>query len=78
MAKKAVVKRHRIDPLSKITVKFKDNPRRPGTTRYKDYERMRRAGTVATFLKGGGKGSSLRSAVKRKHVVLTAPKKKAA
>jgi hypothetical protein len=52
---------------AKITVSFKENPRREGSARHKDYEIMKRHGTVAGYLKAGGTRSGLNSAVRRKH-----------
>ena len=49
----------------KITVLQKENPRREGTSVYKQYEIAKKSSTVGAYLKAGGSLGSLHKAVKK-------------
>lgn len=65
-AKKTTSKRSSYGDDMKIVVTVKDNPRREGSAKHKQLELAKKHSTVGAFLKAGGKGSTLKSIVKRK------------
>lgn len=53
-------KRSRINKEQSITLLQKDNPKREGSSAYKNYELYRKAKTVGDFLEAGGTSADLR------------------
>ena len=61
----------------KITLLVKENPKREGSSAHKRYELYRKHKDIASYLKAGGKRSSLRYDEKHEYIKLSNVKTKA-
>ena len=52
-------------PDAKITIIAKENPRRPGSEKFKDFERAQKSATVGEYVKHGGNLGPLRHAISK-------------
>lgn len=66
--KKAAGKRMSFDEKAKITLTEKDNPRREGSKKFKEFELLKKCSgkTVGYYLEQGGKARTLSSMIRRK------------